>query len=462
MSSNIILRPYQNILVNLIRRGFSLGKKSILVVAPTGAGKTVMFSYMAHHASQKNNKVLLLAHREELVNQISETLSMFNCDHGFITAKKDMDNSKMVQVGSVFTVVNRFEKMNNPDLVILDEAHHFSSGNTWSRILDNFKGAKIIGVTATPCRTDGKPLKDIFDEMIVGPSVADLIKLGSLSDYRAFAPALIQDIKMKVIAGDYSQKETDHLMNDVVITGHAVREWKSIANGKKTIVFCSSVDHAKNVAQMYIEHGISAASLDGESDPEERSRVLNKFKAGDITVLTNCALFTEGFDCKTIDCVQLLRPTASLSLYLQMVGRGLRVYEGKGKAIIIDHVRAIEKHGLPDQHREWSLTEPVKKRSGKAESPVQICPQCFAAVPISSSQCSECGHEFKKQSKEDTKTVDENSRLSEIDKEAMLKAKKLEQGQAKTLEDLIKLGKQRGYKNATFWARKVFESRRRR
>lgn len=461
--SKIILRSYQEQLIENLRVKFSLGLKRLLAVAPTGSGKTVMFSYMASAAAAKGLNVLILAHREELLFQISETLGEFKCDHSFIMPGVIIDQRQKVQVGSVFTVINNIGKFKNPDLIIIDEAHHFASGNTWSKVIANFPGVRIVGVTATPCRLDGKPLNDCFESLVLGPSVADLIKEGALSDYVAFTPDLVTVDELKITAGDYNKGQMDLMMNKPAITGDAIKEWFKLAKGKKTIVFCVTVEHAKNVAEAFMSAGVSARAVDGAMDKLTRRQILDDFKSGKIEVLTNVNIFTEGFDCKTIECVMLLRPTASLSMYLQMIGRGLRVFPGKGKAILIDHVRAIETHGLPDEEQAWSLSDRIKRRKkidGKNVSPVKVCTTCFAANQSLNLFCTYCGAPFEIKKRSGPDNID--GELKELNKEEFKKKRKKQQNPATTLEGLIELGIKRGYKNPHAWAKHVMSGRQQR
>ena len=458
--SNIILREYQNKLIDDLRNSFKSGKKRPLVVAPCGAGKTVMFSYMADSAVKKGLSVLILAHREELLFQISETLDLFGCAHGFIMPGVNLDPKKPVQVGSVFSVNKRSSQFKNPDLIIIDECHHFSKGNTWSKVVDKYPLARIVGVTATPCRLDGKALGDLFDDMIMGPTTRELILSGDLSDYTAFAPALVSLDGLKSKMGDYLKDEISELMDKPSITGSAVAEWIKYARNKKTIVFCVSVQHAENVAAEYMRNGISARSIDGKMDKRIRRQILSEFKSGKIQVLVNVSIATEGFDVKTIDCVQLLRPTASLSLYIQIVGRGLRTYDGKEKALFLDHVKAIETHGLPDEEREWSLSERIKKRSskdGKNEVPVKVCLSCFAANNSFNHFCVHCGAPFEVKKRDGPEELE--GELLEIDKKNFKKQMRKDQGQAESFDDLVAIGIKRKYKNPHAWAKFVLKGR---
>lgn len=454
----ITLRPHQEELITRVRQEFFNGKRSVLMVSFVGSGKTVMFSYMTENAVKKGNNVLVLAHREELLDQISETLNMFNVDHGFIAADRPFYPGKKVQVGSVFTVANRMGAFKRPDFIIIDESHHYSKGNTWSKIIDSYPDAKIIGVTATPCRLDGAPLGDHFQSMVEGLTPAELIQKGFLCDYVAYTPSLITTKGLKKSMGDYVKKDVEELMNKKSITGDAVDHWEKFAKGKKTVIFCSSVDHAKAVSEEYNSRGVPAASIDGKLDKDVRRNIINKFRSGEILVLTNYSIVSEGFNLPDIECVQLLRPTASLSLYIQMIGRGLRTSEGKNKLIILDHVQMLNEFGLPDEKREWSLSAKIKKKKlGKNECPIKTCDNCFASNAINASMCNNCGNEFEVKSRNGIEIV--SGELTAIDKEKFRKEREMQRKKANSLEDLIALGKARGYKNPTWWAKMVMKAR---
>ncbi len=456
--SNIILRDYQNKLISDLRSEFAKGKKKLLAVSPVGSGKTVLFSYMAKAAASNELNVLILAHREELLFQISETLDMFDCKHGMIMPGASVNNER-VQVGSVMTVLNRLEKITRPDLIIIDEAHHVSVGNSWQKILSHYNDVKVVGVTASPIRLDSKPLGDVFESMVIGPSVSELMRTGSLCDYKAFAPQLADASHIKKSMGDYIKKDISELMDKPTITGSAVDEWFKIAKDKRTVVFCASVKHAENVAEEYKSRGIPAASIDGKMDKEKRRKIIADFRSGDILVLTNYSIVSEGFNIPSLECVQVLRPTASLSLAIQIWGRGLRTQDGKKYAILIDHVGMLLRHGLPDSDYEWSLSSVAKKKKSikTSEGSVKICSVCFAANESFNSICSNCLSAFEIKQRTGPEQVDGD--LQEIDKLEFSKQKKKEQSAARTLEQLMDLGKTRGYKNPRYWAECVMKSR---
>ncbi|CAB4199679.1 SSL2 DNA or RNA helicases of superfamily II [uncultured Caudovirales phage] len=453
---SIVLRPYQNTLVERTRANFIVGRKRQLLVLPTGGGKTVCFSYMAGAAKGKGLNVWILAHRVELLEQISKTLTDFGIKHGMIAPGFLGDRRQQVQVASVFTLARRLDRYDAPDLIIVDEAHHAISKSTWGTVINTFPNARLLGVTATPIRLSGEGLGDLFQCMVQGPTVTDLIEQGALSPYRLFAPAGVDLEGVHSRMGDFVRGELADAMNKRSITGDAVTHYQKLARGKRAIAFCVSVEHAEHVAAQFREAGIPAASIDGGMDKALRRAVLASFTAGDLMVLTSCDLVSEGFDVPAIEVAILLRPTQSLGLYLQQVGRALRTFPGKAEAIILDHAGNVKRHGLPDEDRIWSLDGKVKKRASKpSEVPVKTCPQCFATVASASTDCL-CGHHFAPVAR----VIDQvEGNLEEVNVEQAKREARAMQGRAQTESDLVELGKSRGMKRPELWARHVIRAR---
>lgn len=453
---SIVLRPYQNTLVERTRANFIVGRKRQLLVLPTGGGKTVCFSYMAGAAKGKGLVVWILAHRVELLEQISKTLTDFGIKHGMIAPGFLGDRRQPVQVASVFTLARRLDRYEAPDLIIVDEAHHAISKSTWGTVINTFPKARLLGVTATPIRLSGEGLGDLFEVMVQGPTVSDLIEQGALSTYRLFAPAGVDLSGVHSKMGDFVRGELADAMNKRSITGDAVTHYNKLAAGKRAIAFCVSVEHAEHVAAQFREAGIPAASIDGGMDKVLRKSVLASFTSGDLRVLTSCDLVSEGFDVPSIECAILLRPTQSLGLYLQQVGRALRLFPGKTEAIILDHAGNVKRHGLPDEDRIWSLDGKSKKRASKpSEVPVKTCPKCFATVASASTHCL-CGHEFEVVARV-IEQVEGN--LEEVNIEQARREARAVQGRAQTEADLVELGKSRGMKRPELWARHVIRAR---
>ena len=442
----IKLRKYQQQLVDVARKAMSEGNKSVLMVAPTGAGKTIMFSYICKRAALKGAKVLIIAHRKELLDQISEALTSFKIKHGFIAAGRPENKAASVQVASAQTLVRRLEKTERPTLIIVDEAHHAAKGNTWAKCMTYFGDVLRLGVTATPCRLSGEPLKHVFDKMVTGPTTRHLIDEGFLSKYRYFAPPLNLDLStVKSIGGDYQAKDLEKKINKTSITGDVIKHYKKIVDGKRAVVFCVTVAHATEITNAFIDDGIPSAVLHANLRMEVRDTLIKRFRLGDIKVLTNVGIVSEGFDLPAIDAVILMRPTQSLSLYLQQVGRALRPYPGKEYAYIIDHVDNIKRHGMPCDQREWSLDEKLEvppKQRQEALLAIKTCVKCLGVNLSKNSHCQHCGTEFR--GKMDVIEMTDDNLEEILDREKIKKAK--EESQKKLLEEKRNISKARSLK----------------
>ena len=452
----ITLRPYQNALIERARANFITGKQSQLLVLPTGGGKTVCFSYMAARAVEKGLRVWILAHRVELLDQISRTLTSFGVPHGMVAPGYMGDRRRPVQVASVFTLVRRLDRYEAPDLIIVDEAHHAISASTWGRVITAFPKAKLLGVTGTPIRLSGEGLGDLFQTMVQGPSPRELIELGALSPYRLFAPTGVDLTGVHTRMGDFVRGELLAAVDKPSITGDAVKHYQKLAPGRRAVAFCISVEHAVHVSESFRAAGISAQAIDGGMDRTLRASVLSEFSAGRIQVLASCDLISEGFDVPAIEAAILLRPTQSVGLYLQQVGRALRTFPGKTEAIILDHAGNVSRHGLPDEERVWSLDGSAKKKGAqKSEVPVKTCGSCFATVASAATHCS-CGFEFPVAKREVEHVEGE---LQEVDLATAVRMRRAEQGRAQSEQDLVAIGRQRGMKRPELWARHVIRAR---
>jgi superfamily II DNA or RNA helicase len=380
------LRPYQEAAIAAIRAAYKAGKRAPLLCAPTGAGKSAMVKYML---GQTRKRVLYLCHRAELAEMIHADLAAAGLPHGMITARsKTTDDGMNLHVGMVQTVARRLDKLPVFDWVISDEAH-LAMSDTWRGILHHYSAAWHLGMSATPCRLDGRGLGDVYDEIVYGPSVRELTDGGYLTRYRAFAPAVALD-GIKRSGGDFQMGDAARVLDTSTITGDAIREYGRRMPGKRAIVFCCTREHADHVAGQFRMGGIEAVNVDGSMSASERAARICDFRDGRIPVLTNVDLLTTGFDLPAIEGAIFLRPTQSLALYLQMVGRVLRVAPGKDCALLLDHVGNVLRHGLPDADREWTLDGKPARAAALA---VRQCSECFAAFPPAP-VCPECGFQF--------------------------------------------------------------------
>lgn len=453
------LRPYQVAAVEAIREAYRGGRRAPLLVLPTGAGKTVTFCHIAKTAAERGRRVWILVHRIELLKQTKAALNRADVSCAVVHPDYPQNTMASVQVASVQTISRRLDRFDPPDLIIIDEAHH-ATASTWQKILNHAPSAHVLGVTATPCRADGAGLGSVFDELIEGVAVEELIEMGFLVRPIIYAPERRLDLsEIKIIRGDYDQTQLVELVDKPTITGDAVAAYSKHCPFAPAVVFCINVRHAGHVAESFRAAGYNAESVDGSMPAERREFILNELGKS-IHVVTSCNIISEGTDIPAITAAILLRPTASESLYIQQVGRALRPAPRKDKAIILDHVGNFWRFGSIEMKREWSL-EPKRKRKKKtAEQELQImqCPQCFAAF-MPAPKCPECGHELKmpKPKREIETKAGELVQVSKEDLAMMAKARKAEVSRARTLEELLVIEKARGYKSG--WAHHIFRAR---
>lgn len=339
---------------------------STMFQLPTGGGKTLCMIDIMRRCVLNNYRCMLLAHRKELIDQGRDKLySMTNIVSGMIMGNHTTDYSLPVQIGSIQTLKNR----NLPKkikVLLIDEAHH-ATANTYRKIINKYPNAYLLGVTATPIRTNGKGFGDIFNDMVLGPSIKWMEQQGYLCE--AFIPEIfinrslavgLKDLatqKGGLTGGDYNQKRLSQLLKQAKVSTDVVHSKIEFAEGKKTITFALDVENSKDIVKRYLRFGIKAQHLDGTTHSLDRTRIINEFSDpnSDLEVLSNVGIATEGTDIPCTECIQLARPTKSLSLYLQMVGRGSRLFEGKSKYILLDLAGNIFEHGKPNKRREWTL-----------------------------------------------------------------------------------------------------------
>lgn len=458
----IQLFPDQDAAMNGVRASYAAGHHSPLLVAPCGFGKTICFVYMASRLVANGKRVAILAHREELIDQCSEALVQFDVRHGCITSGSLYDRRLLCHVASVFTLVKRLERVEVPDYVIVDEAHHAVSESSWGRVLNYWRASnpslRVLGVSATPTRLSGEGLGETFDDMILGPSTADLIAGGRLSPYRLFAPSMPDLSGVKVRAGEYARGELGAAMDKPAIVGNAVHHYRKLCDGAPAVAFCVSVEHAHHTAEQFQAAGYRAVGIDGKMDKSMRRALVKDFARGAINVLTSCSLIDEGFNCPGIVAAIDLSPTQSLSRYIQRGGRALRVAPGKDVAFLLDHAGNASRHGLPDDPREWSMlaTSERKKKSDEPNVASRQCEHCYAVSPAAAQKCRECHRPFPVQAR---KIEEVAGTLSEVEITRMRRQAAREQAAAKTLEELIAVGMARGMKNPHGWARHVHAAR---
>lgn len=374
----IKLRDYQEDLYNNVKLAFKQGAKGICAVLPCRAGKSYIMASIAESANKKGNHVLILAHRNSLINQHKELFDNLEL------------NNNMTRIESVFTEVRHLGENGPVDLIIIDECH-LSGASSYRKVCE-FYNCKIVGFTGSPARLDGKPL-DLFDKMVIGISANQLIKQGKISAYEYYAPDLQLDLSsIKKTAGDFNQQQLGEKMSSKNIYGDILKYYKKLGNNEQAVAYCVNINHSKEVCEMFNNNKISAMHMDAKTPEKEREEIMEKFKNHEFQILCNCNLISEGITLPSASVGLLLRPTLSLPLYIQQSNRVLTPVEGK-KAIIIDYVNNIQRHGMPTAEREWTLRAKVKEYYNENEDGtfrIRVCQECFGTfetAPV----CPYCG-----------------------------------------------------------------------
>ena len=367
IQDNTVLRPHQ---IEAKAKIFEAWTKydSVMLQMPTGTGKTYLFTSLindiinTYKTAHKDIKILIVAHRTELIDQISATLNKFGIAHGFIQGAREQYRWKRVQVGSIMSLLTDKNYYNvcrqKFDYIIVDEAHH-SLADTYIRLFGLFPNAKKLGVTATPWRLNHESFLSLYQYLIVSPQISWFINNNLLSDFDYVSIKQDSEVqrlvdKSEVVStGDFSNVDLDNTFNNQRIRSKLYESYLQFANGRKGIIYAINKCHAAKIAELYSSHGVKAVAIDCDTPRDVRQEMITAFKNGEISVLVNVDIFTEGFDCPDVNFIQLARPTKSLSLYLQQVGRGLRIVEGKEKTIILDNVGLYNYFGLPDANRKW-------------------------------------------------------------------------------------------------------------
>ena len=448
------LRPYQSNIITKTYDAIRSGARHVLICLPTGGGKTAISSEIVRRCFEKGNRSIFCVHRQELMAQTFQTYVKNGLSPALIKAGAREHAENPCQIAMITTLVNRLERYPKEDVLIMDEAHHQAS-NTWAKVADFYKNAVIIGLSATPCRLDGKPLNKFFDVMVEETTTKQLIKDGYLVPYQYFAPSEIDESGLVLGSnGEYTRESVEAVIKTSAVIGNNIKTYKELCYGKRNVVFAVNRKHAEAVCAEYNKAGIPAEMLDGTCSDRERKETLARFGKNETKVLVNVDLFGEGFDLPAIEVVSLLRPTHSTALYLQQVGRALRTCPeiGKTQAIILDHVNNYKRHGFPDDERQWSLDGKIRTTKSE-ESLVRIkrCPVCFFAHPPAL-VCPNCGYEYQS----DGRTIEEiNGKLVMIGSSEYKEERKIEVIKAKSLTELVQIEKDRGYKK--YWAEKQWQ-----
>lgn len=412
------LRPYQIAALQQTRDLIRADKQRILIVAPTGAGKTTIAAEIIHGAVEKGSRVLFLAHRKELIDQCSKRLDEWGVDHGVVQASHWRTRPGMpVQVASVQSYANRIADGRikaDAALIIVDEAHR-SMAPSYQRLIAAHPDAVTLGLTATPVRQDGQGLGEIYQELILVAQPDELVRDRFLIEPTIYSGADVDVSGLRRSRHDYLEQDVAKLMDRPKLIGDVVSHHKRIVGrGKRTVVFAASVEHSGHLVASFAAAGIPAAHVDAETTREIRDVRLGQLRSGDIEVLCNVGILTEGWDLPSLDAAILARPTRSIGLYLQMIGRVLRPAPGKARALVLDHGSNVRRMGWPTASREWSLETGMVTKSTVAA--VTNCPSCGRAIVVGTAECPGCKTDVPVKSRPPLEVVD--GELREIKAEA--------------------------------------------
>lgn len=449
----ISLRPYQLDMVERTRCEYRRGNRHPLDVLSTGGGKSCIAAFMAHGAWQKGRQTWFLAHRTELLHQLKKTVQKAGVPCGIVG--EDFTDQPCL-IGNIHTVVTRLSSLPKPGFIFCDEAHR-SAGATYSSILEHHSDCDSLGLTATPQRLDGKGLKEHFDCMVHGPSMKQLVADGFLNRAEYYAPKELVDVSgLRKTAGDYNSADLEALMAKPSVTGDMVSNYARLAAGRSALVFCVTVKHAEAVAESFRLNGITAESIDGKLDAQERKDRQTRYAKGETVVLCSCDLISEGYDVSSgVDfenpripsCIIDGSPTQSLTKFMQRGGRVLRPGQFR-VSIYLDHAGNCFRHGLLEDDREWSLEGRPRGQSCEPTIEVHRCNECYAV--FQGTQCPQCGAGRKASPRE---VREKEGELIRIEMAAIESVKRMNIDQEKacrTFADFLAIQKRRGYSNG--WA----------
>ncbi|MGH1833321.1 DEAD/DEAH box helicase [Enterococcus gilvus] len=433
------LYDYQNDLVKRARQAYIDGFKAPCIVSPCGSGKSVMVADIAKKTTDKGNRVLFLVHRRELIDQIKGTFKTMGV------------NISLVNFGMVQTVVRRLETINKPQLIITDENHHALAAS-YKKIYEYYADVPRLGFTATPIRLNGSGLRDVNDVLVEGVSAKWLIENHRLAPYEYYAPRLIDTAELKKAStGDFTKKSMDKAVKNTIY-GDVLKHYKTLADGEQAIAYCHSIEASKHTAEIFKQAGYEASHIDAKTPKDERAKIIEAFRNHEVKVLCNVDLIGEGFDVPDCSTVIMLRPTQSLSLYIQQSMRGMR-YRPDKTSIIIDHVGNVNRFGLPDMDREWSLDTKKKTKTDSDVSVVQ-CTFCFGAYerPQGENICPYCGEIQPIEERKSEIEVDETAELMKVGETKITlnfennKYYNMTEDEASTIEDLYAIARAKGFK----------------
>ena len=432
------VRDYQRRLIEAVARSWRTGHKAPCIVLPCGGGKSVIVAEMAKRTALRDKDILFLVHRKELCEQIIRTFLWWGVD------------MRYVRVMMVQTACHRLGKIPPPSLIITDENHH-SKASSYTKVYEYYKDAYRVGVTATPVRLDGSGLIDVNDDLIVGVSAKWLIENNCLAPYDYYAPDVADLSTVKIRRGEFDAKAAEKIMLESKVYGDVISYYRKFADGMQAVCYCTTVKHSQAMAAQFCAAGIDAAHIDGQMKKAERAKIVEEFRRGAIDILCNVDLISEGFDVPDCSCVIMLRPTQSLTLFIQQAMRCMRYRKGK-RAVILDHVGNYARHGMPDDDREWTLAG-KPKRKGMKQEPVEdedkfyTCKECFAVFPLVKNGepvdcCPQCGAEVERKARKEI----EQDIKTELTKITGFTVNTKTPAECRSYQELLEYARMMGYK----------------
>jgi DNA repair protein RadD len=383
-------RPYQSRGVADLRTNFRAGKRKQLLVMPTGCGKTASAAMIIEAAVAKGNRVMFLAHRKELIDQCSKTLDEFGVEHGIIKGKKHWRErpDAPVQVASVQTLIKR--KRPEASVLFLDEAHR-SLNATNQTLLSWYPEALSLGLTATPWRLDGRGLREMYETIVAPITTREAIAQGYLLPLRIYEPERPNLKGIRKARGDYDQRALQKRMSEnPKRVGNIVENWMEYGEGQRSLCFATGVQDSLEIVRKFKDAGVAAEHLDGSMNEPQRDAILKRIATGETRIVSNVDVLVEGYDLPSLGCIMLARPTTSLTRFLQMVGRGMRIFEDQTHCVILDHAGCCHRLGDPTADRNWTLDDLKAPKSDDGPAPMLTCEECSLMRPANVWRCPQC------------------------------------------------------------------------
>lgn len=455
---SLVLRSYQEDAITLAKNSLRAGNKRVVIALATGGGKSAICEAMISGAISKGKRVMFLVNRVQLSDQMSAHLSRAKIQHGILQGQNTRATYHDVIIASIDTI----HKRGYPecDLILADEIHGAAASKKYHKLIEHYKGIPIIGVTATPmARGLGKayPWGTLFEDIVCPITIPELIEQGFLVDVDIYSPSEPDLSAVKIVAGDYHEKQLGEAVDKPTLIGDIVDQWHKLAKGKQTIAFAVNIPHSKHIVERFLAAGVSAVHVDYSMEYEEKTAIIKRFKDGEFMVLSNCALLSEGFDAPATECMILARPTKSLTRYIQMCGRILRPAPGKLRAILLDHSGSAAKLGFPTDAIDYALDDGKPKQTTGSDKKVEErkpskCPSC-SYLKKTGGKCPVCGFLPAKPN-----TIEHaDGELAPLTKKDKAKAAKLVGlNKQHVYSELLRLGEERGYKSG--WCANQYRS----